>query len=113
MDLSVADHDATTCLVRLSGRLDAPGVERIETRFTGATVGAERNVLVDLSAVPFVGSLALRMLISAARAVQRRGHRMVLFGVDPLVRGVMDSVALADLIPLADSREAAVALLAG
>jgi anti-anti-sigma factor len=113
MQLSVAEHDPATRIVAVTGRLDAPGVERIETQFAGATVGANQNVLVDLSAVPFVGSLALRMLISAARAVQRRGHRMVLFGVDPLVRGVMESVALSDLIPLADSRETAVALLAG
>jgi anti-sigma B factor antagonist len=112
MDLVVVDHDTGTKLVTLTGRLDAPGVEQVETRFTAAVVPAQRHVLVDLSGVSFVGSLGLRMLISVARTMQRRGHKLVLFGIDPLVRSVFDSVALADLIPLATDREQAALLLA-
>jgi anti-anti-sigma factor len=113
MELAVADHAADVQLVTLTGRLDAAGVERVETRFTAAVVAPSRHALIDLSAVSFIGSLGLRMLISVARTMHRRGHKMVLFGVDPLVRGVLDSVALNDLIPIANDRAAAAAMLAG
>ncbi len=111
MELVVADHDAATRLVTLIGRLDALGADQVEHRFAAA-VQADRHALVDLSQVPFVGSLGLRMLISLARSMQRRGRRMVLFGADPLVQGIFDTVALGDLIPIAADREAALARLA-
>jgi anti-anti-sigma factor len=111
MELVVADHDTGTRLITVIGRLDAPGVERGEHRFAAAAGAGDRHALVDLSQVPFVGSLGLRMLISVARGMQRRGRQMVLFGVDPLVQSIFDNVALADLIPIAPDRDQAAKLL--
>lgn len=113
VELVVTDHDAATRLITLVGRLDAPGVEQVEQRFAAAAPPPGGHALVDLSGVPFVGSLGLRMLISVARGVQRQGGRMVLFGVDPLVQTIFDNVALADLVPIAPDRQRAAALLAG
>jgi anti-anti-sigma factor len=67
---------------------------------------------VDLSAVTYVGSLGMRLLISTGRAVQRRGRRMVIFGAQPQPRDVFETVALSDLIPVATTLPEALDLLA-
>ncbi|MES2710687.1 MAG: STAS domain-containing protein [Pseudomonadota bacterium] len=97
--------------VVLTGRLDAVGAETLDLPFTSVIGQITRNVILDLSAVPFVGSLGIRVLISGARALQRRGFRMAIYGVAPAVAEVFEIVALDDLIPLAPDMAAARALV--
>ena len=96
--------------VSLEGRLDTPGVDRIETRFTASVVSPGRNALVDLSAVTFVSSMGIRMLISSARALGLKHAKMVLFGVQPLVMQTLEHASLADMIPIATDETQALAL---
>jgi anti-anti-sigma factor len=99
--------------IALDGRLDAAGAEKIETGFTAAASATGKHVLVDLSGIAFVGSLGIRMFISSARVVQRRGRTMVLFGAPPQAMDVFETVALSDLIPIVAKEAEARALLAG
>lgn len=97
----------------LSGRLDSAAVERMELPFTASMRSGAGGVAIDLQAVPFIGSLAIRMLISAHRVLQRAGRTMVLVGAQPQVLDVFETVALGDLIPLAANHEEAKLKLAG
>ena len=99
--------------VVLSGRADAAGVDLIETSLSAELRAAEGNVVVDLVQVPFMGSLGIRMLISVARLVSRRGARIAMTGVQPQVLEVFETMALLDLIPHAPDADAALALVAG
>jgi len=93
--------------VTLAGRLDTPGVERVETRFVAALVPAGRHAIVDLSHVEFIGSLGVRMFISVARSLNRKDARLVLMSPQAQVREVFDHVSLYDIIPVyADETEA-------
>ena len=51
--------------VSLSGRLDADGLEVVEDDFAAA-VAEGPDVIVDLSEVPFLASLGIRMLVTAS-----------------------------------------------
>ena len=84
----------------LNGRLDAVGVDSIEAPLTASVRKGNRNVLIDLAQTPFVGSLGIRMLISAARILHRAGRTMMLTGVQPQVLEVFETVSLGDLIPI-------------
>jgi anti-anti-sigma factor len=107
MDFTVIELDGTTNRIAMRGRLDAAGAEAIELRFTAAVGATDRHALIDLREVEFVASLGLRLFISVARVVQRRGRTMVLFGAGPQVMDVFETVALSDLIPIAaDEAEA-------
>jgi len=99
-------------LVRLRGRLDAPGSDAIGLRFTAAVAGQSRNAAVDLTGVSFVASLGLRLLISAARSLASKGHRMVLFGANEMVQGVLDDAALDQIMPIFTAEDEALAALA-
>jgi anti-anti-sigma factor len=93
--------------VTLKGRLDTPGVDRIEGRFVAHLVPRRRHAIVDLSQVEFITSLGLRMFISTARTLSRDRAQLVLFAPQEPVREVFDSVSLGDLIPIcADETEA-------
>jgi len=86
--------------VTLKGRLDTPGVDRVETRFVAAIIPGGRHTLVDLSHVDFIGSLGVRMLISVARTLSRKNARLVLFSPQEQVREVFEHVSLSDIIPV-------------
>ncbi len=101
MDIDVSELNANLTCIRLAGRLDSPGVDRIETRFTAALVSQGRSAVVDLSKVTFLASMGIRMFISSARALHLKGAKVVLFGASELVQSVLDHVALDQIIPIA------------
>ena len=105
MEISPLGDDRVKVI--LKGRLDTPGVDRVETRFVAAVVPAGRHALVDLSHVDFVGSLGVRMFIAVARSLGMKKARLVLIGPQAQVREVFDHVSLSDIIPIcADDAEA-------
>lgn len=107
MELNLEEVAQDVVCVGLNGRLDTPGVDQVETRFNAATVATSRHALIDLASVSFVSSMGIRMLISAARALQQRGRKLVLFGAAPLVAETFDNAGIDQLILLAPDRESA------
>ncbi len=109
MEISPLGSDRVRVI--LKGRLDTPGVDRVETRFVAAVVPGGRHTLVDLSDVDFVGSLGVRMFIAVARSLGMKKARLVLIGPQSQVREVFEHVSLSDIIPICvDEAEAQAAL---
>lgn len=70
--------------------------------------------MVNLAGVSFLASIGLRTLLSTARAQSQRGGKLVLAAAEPLVRKVIETSGIDQLIPTyASVDEARVALLAG
>lgn len=90
----------------LDGRLDIGGAQQIDLPFN-AIAGSKRALIVDLSKVAFVASLGLRLLIVAARAVQRKGGRMVLLQPTPEVESVLISSGTNHVVPIVHNLDAA------
>ncbi|HEY4253989.1 MAG TPA: STAS domain-containing protein [Roseomonas sp.] len=97
--------------VELSGRLDVAGAEALEAPLTRDLAALRCAVLLDITAVSFVGSLGIRVLVGAARQMKRQGHRLALYGANAVVQEVFHTVALDQLIPIAADEAAARALL--
>src|SRR5262245_19636962 len=95
----------------LVGRLDTPGVDRVETRFVAQLVPAANNAIIDLSQVDFIASMGLRMLVSAAKSLKTRQARLVLFGVQGPVLQVLEAVALNKIIPICPAEADALAVV--
>ncbi|HEY4265806.1 MAG TPA: STAS domain-containing protein [Micropepsaceae bacterium] len=93
--------------IRLRGRLDTPGVDRIESQFTSSVVPDGRNTVVDLREVSFIASMGLRMFIGIAKQLRRQNARMVLFAPQSQVSEVFHTVLLREIVPIvADEAEA-------
>ena len=86
--------------VKLRGRLDTPGVDRVEAKFTAAVVPEGRNTVVDLSEVSFIASMGLRMFIGLAKALRRSNAKLVLFAPQSQVNEVFNTVVLREIMPI-------------
>ncbi|MBX9715004.1 MAG: STAS domain-containing protein [Burkholderiaceae bacterium] len=108
MEMLVTEIDGPLTHIRLNGRLDSPGVDRIEIKFTAAVASRGHNVVVDLSGVDFLASMGIRMFIASARALHLKGAKMVLFGATEAVLSVLEHVALDQIIPIAATEAEAI-----
>lgn len=86
--------------IALTGRLDTAGAQEIDLPFMRLTATRPALVVVDLSRVSFLASMGIRTLLSSAKALGRRGGRMVLAGPQPLVAEVIRAMAIDELIPV-------------
>ena len=89
--------------VTLVGRLDTPGVDRIEARFLAALVPTADNAIVDMSQVDFISSMGIRMLLSAARSLKMRQAALSLFNVQDQVNQILEQVSIRQMIPVCRS----------
>jgi len=113
MQMQVGDTVEGVLTVSLVGRLDTPGVDRIETQLTAHLVPRGARAIVDLSQVAFIASGGIRMFITIARALGRRGGKLVLYGAQPLVAEVFKTTSLNDIIPVRTDAAAAAAVARG
>ena len=70
-----------------------------------------RKLIVDFAGVPYIDSTGLGFLAGARVTAQNAGARLILAGINPHVRKILDDVNLAQFFVLADSEAAAMALL--
>jgi anti-sigma B factor antagonist len=91
----------------LIGRLDTPGVDHVETQLTAQLVPRGARAIVDLSQVTFIGSGGIRMFITIARALDRRGGKLVLYGAQPPVAQVFETTSLDTIVPVRANAAAA------
>ena len=108
--VSLDHEDLTDDLrrIRLGGRLDMVGVGEIELRFTTLAASKPVGVLVDLSGVSFLASVGLRCIIHSAKALDMKGGRMALLvGDNALVQSTLETVGIADIIPVFSDEAAA------
>jgi len=110
-ELQTIDASDELSYVSLKGRLDIAGVDAVAMPLTVATVTRRKPTIVDMSAVEFLGSLGIGMLVRCAVSLQRTGARFVLFGCQPMVRKTLETSKVDAVLPIADTKDAALALL--
>lgn len=111
MDMQITDLEGGIKQIKLVGRLDINGTNAIDNPFTFATSTSSTPVLVDMSEVEFLASIGMRMLLSNAKAVSRRGGKMVLLQPTPLVREALVTAGFDALIPMYDDFDEACSVL--
>ena len=96
--MQIAIHDdGTAATVTMVGRLDISGAEVVALPL--ATLSGSKSALfVDMSGVTFIASIGLRHLVSAAKAVGRRGGRLILLNPTAAVTEVITTSGLAGLL---------------
>ncbi len=113
MKLEVRDSTPDVVDVALHGRLDSPGVAAIETRLTATIVPHGTHAILDLTDVPFAGSMSIRMLLTIARTIGRHDRRMAVYAPQPQVSELLASVGFDTLVPVVPDREAALSIVRG
>ena len=114
MAIAFEDVSEDFRLITLSGRLDVKGISEIETKFTALSAAAAKKVLVDLRDVNFLASIAIRAIITNAKALQMKDGRMALLAApDSGVAETLETTGIDELVPtFTDADEAKAELLA-
>src|SRR5262249_9229144 len=102
MQFRTIDGPADTATVFLVGKLDIAGTAVIEIPMA-VIAGTKKGLVVDLSAVTFLASIGIRHLVSTAKALTRRGGRVVLLRPSEAVAEVLTTSGVAELMPIVQS----------
>jgi len=100
MKMEIADTVDGLVNVTLVGRLDTPGVDRIEPHLTASLVPRGARAIIDLSGLEFVSSMGLRMFITIARDLARNHGKLVLYSPQPWVNVIFKTAGLQSIIPV-------------
>lgn len=98
-------------VVTVAGRLDSGSAGLLEAVLP-ARVQTTSKVVLDLSAVPYVSSAGLRVMLMGAKAARTKGHKLALAGLAPTVMEVFDISGFTALFTIAADVDAALAALA-
>jgi anti-anti-sigma factor len=105
----VTDRSADAAIVSASGEVDAFVAPELEAAL--ADVDGDTRLVVDLARVTFMDSTALGAVVRAARECDRRGVSLRVLLPQGLARRIFEITALYTALPVAESREDALAEL--
>lgn len=110
--LAVRDRLGDWTVVRLASTLDAASASSLRDLFTELADGDAVQVLVDLSAVPFIDSAGLGVLIGACRRLRALDGDMRLAGPRPHVSSVLRMTGISRVIQVYNTVDDALSDLA-
>lgn len=96
--------DATRHEIVLVGRLHAGAVADLRTSLDQA-VSRANVVVLDATALESVDAIALQAVVDAVKRLRPRGGSILLFGVRPSVRRLLELTAVDRLVTVRTSRD--------
>ena len=97
----------------LKGRLDPATAQSALDRLASCVDRDEHRLALDCSALDYVSSAGLRVVLMISKRVTKLEGRLVLFGLSQPTRRIFDLVGFTSILGIYDSAEAAIeALLA-
>lgn len=98
---------AGVSVVGLTGHLDTNTSAAAQEAMDGLLAGGARKVVVDCSALEYISSAGLRVLLATAKQVERDQGVLHLFGLNETVREVFDISGFSMILPVFDTEEEA------
>jgi anti-anti-sigma factor len=95
------------------GRVESASSGELERLVVSRIDAGETRLVLDLSGVDYISSAGLRVLLMAAKRLKEPRGRLVLCGMGPSVRTVLELAGFLPLFAVATSRDEALARLGG
>lgn len=90
-------------IVAINGRLDAASAPVAEGEINKALEGEQNRLLFDLSGLEYLSSGGLRVILSAAKEIKRRGGKVALAALKQYVYEIFEVSGFTAMIPIKDS----------
>ena len=97
MQIQVIDDGGANATIVLTGKLDIAGAEVIALPLA-ALSGSKGGLSIDMSGVTFIASIGIRHLVSANKALIRKGGRLELLNPNNLVTEILDRAGVSSLM---------------
>jgi anti-anti-sigma factor len=92
-------------IIAINGRLDAASAPVAEGEINNALEGEQNRLLFDLSALEYLSSGGLRVILSAAKEIRRREGKVVLAALTQYVYEIFEVSGFTAMLPIKDSVE--------
>jgi anti-sigma B factor antagonist len=99
-------------ILRVVGDVDFDAAPQLKRHIMSRVDAGDRQFIVDLSAVEFIDSTAIGVLVGALRRLAANGGSLLVVCDNEDIRGIFETVGLEHVIPLHRSHEDAFAALA-
>ena len=107
MDLTIrVDESGTTRVVHLSGSCDLASAPGLRQTLHGLTPPEVQDVILDVTALEFIDSTGLGVVLGAMRRLREGGGSLSIAGADGIVRRVLEITDLDKVIPMIDTAPA-------
>jgi stage II sporulation protein AA (anti-sigma F factor antagonist) len=107
------EKDGRTLVIAPEGRVDSVSSGELERLVVSRIDAGEKRLVLDLSAVEYISSAGLRVLLMAAKRLKDPPGGLVLCGMGPSVRTVLELAGFLPLFAVEARREQALARLGG
>jgi anti-sigma B factor antagonist len=107
MELKVIKDDETYIHLGLAGKMDISGVQEMESKFISLIASGKKNALVDISGVSFVGSMGLRVFLTAAKSLSWEKKSLILLNPQPMVNEVLEASSFQDVVAIEHNYQSA------
>ena len=101
-------HAAT--IVAFEGRLNTASTPELHDQLRGAVRDGGSRLVLDLSGVTYVDSMALSVFVSALKLARKEGGNLVLLRPTPPVRSLLEVTRLDRIFHIFKDEESAVAV---
>jgi anti-sigma B factor antagonist len=100
-------------ILQIEGEIDLHASPKLRAALQALVEKKTPAVLIDFSGVKYIDSSGLATLVEHVRDSKGYGGKIALFALQPKVKMVFELVRLNELFTLADSKDAALAAIAG
>ncbi|UCD90893.1 MAG: STAS domain-containing protein [Desulfobacterales bacterium] len=97
--------------VTVKGRAETQLTHEFEVAIKEIVEGDNRNLLLDLGALNYLRSSVLRVILNAAKDIERKGGKVVLCSLNAYVREVFEGNCFEDAIAISDTVESGLSAL--
>lgn len=103
-------RDGSIPVCALHGEIDASNVDSVLSRIVESVANESPGLVLDLAGATYIDSAGVRILFELARRLRtRRQELRISVPIDGIVRRVLVLTALADVVPLHDAPDEAIA----
>ena len=107
MEITTRDYKRVS-IVRVVGRIDANSLALFEEKLKEYVESGHLYLVFEADATTYINSSAVRVLISAQKALKPRGGRLVISQPSERVKEVLQIAGLESVMPVYVTTEAAV-----
>jgi len=107
VNIKVIKKDKVT-VVMLEGRLDSTNSGELEKKMLSLLETGEKNFLVDFSALDYISSAGLRVMLMAAKKSKTAGGKVILAALTDNVKEVFDIAGFTSIFPIFANQEEAI-----
>ena len=110
MDIIQKEKNGIVC-VSVEGRMEAEFVSEFETAINTIVKSGQTHLLIDLSALEYLGSSVLRVILKAVKRINQKSGKIVLCCLNGYLKEIFEVNCLNNNIPITESVESALTML--